>query len=111
MSVKSKENVQQYVDQVSQILSAIENLKEFMQTLPAPDENFQLANLDYESTLSVCRIHECIREAMKAADRVHRIPVNRYMQMVGRGKRVEHVPGPFEKPFTNPRSGMGLPKR
>lgn len=88
MSVKSKPHVKLYVADIADILGAIENLKEFVSSLPAP-ENDELPSLHYGHAASVSRIRELVGEAMKQADSFHGIPVAQYTQMVGRGKRLE----------------------
>ena len=68
MSVKRKETVDRYVNQVAEIQAAIENLKEFVGTLPAPNEHGHLENVDYGHTGSVGRMHELIKEVSQFAD-------------------------------------------
>lgn len=67
MSVKNTNSVTAYVANVAEILAAIENLKEFVESLPAPVDG-ELPNLHYGHVGSVAKIHELIGEASRYAD-------------------------------------------
>jgi hypothetical protein len=72
MSIKSQAHVNLYTAQVCELQGAIANLAEFVDTLPAPDENNELPSpFHYGHTGSVARLHELIAEAMKIADSFH----------------------------------------
>ena len=68
MSIKHKESVQRYVVCQAELVAAIENLNEFVQNLPAPDDNDTLPNLDYGHLGTLQEIHKTIAEAMRLAD-------------------------------------------
>ena len=67
MSVKNREFVERYVSDVQETLSALANLREFVESLPAP-ENGELWNLHYGHIGSVNEIKRLIGEAMVHAD-------------------------------------------
>ena len=71
MSVKHEETVQRYAAQHAQMIAMLENLQEFVSTMPAPDENGNIPNVDYGYTGSVGHIHELLKQANDAAYEMH----------------------------------------
>ena len=67
MSVKHEKTVQRYATQHAQMIAMLENLQEFVSTMPAPDENGDIPGVDYGYTGSVGRIHELLKEANDVA--------------------------------------------
>lgn len=65
MSVKHEETVQQYANHHSEMVAMLENLSEFVATMPAPDENMELhgQGIDYGYTGDVARIHSLLKQA------------------------------------------------
>ena len=68
MSIKHKESVQKYVVCQAELVAAIENLREFVEDLPAPDDDDTLPNLDYGHLGTLQEIRKIIAEAMRLAD-------------------------------------------
>ena len=68
MSIKHKEAVDTYVACHAELTAALENLMEFVQNMPAPDEDGVLRNLHYGhlGTIQQMRVH--LAEAMRMAD-------------------------------------------
>lgn len=68
MSIKHKEAVDTYIACHADLTAALENLTEFVQNMPAPDEDGVLANLHYGhlGTIQQMRVH--LAEAMRMAD-------------------------------------------
>jgi hypothetical protein len=65
--ISDKKTVDQYCRQHSELMAALEKLQEFVATMPAPDENGVLHNIDYGYTGSINRIHTLISEAIEHA--------------------------------------------
>jgi hypothetical protein len=63
MTVKDIATVERYAKQHSELLAMLENLMEFVATMPAPDENAEIQGVDYGYTGSVGHIHELIKQA------------------------------------------------
>jgi hypothetical protein len=68
MSVKNTSAVNQYTAMVCEIQSALANLSEWAESLPAPDDNNELANLHYGHLGTVEHIHGMLAQVSKAAD-------------------------------------------
>ena len=68
MSVKHLPTVNEYVRQHAAITMALENLQEFVNSMPAPDENGHLPSVDYGYTGSTTCLYELLTEAMRIAD-------------------------------------------
>ena len=68
MSVKDPATVNRYISHHVSITSALANLTEFVDSMPAPDANDHLPNIDYGYTGSTARIHELLAEASRIAD-------------------------------------------
>jgi hypothetical protein len=66
--ISDKKTIERYCRQHAELMAAIENLQEFVATMPAPDENGTLQNVDYGYTGSLDRIHTLVTEAMETAD-------------------------------------------
>lgn len=63
MSVKNKQHVNEYASCVGQMLSMLEDLQEFVESLPAPDDAGELPTLHYGHTGDVRRTCELIQRA------------------------------------------------
>lgn len=65
MSVKNIKTVEAYAKHYDEMIAMLENLQEFVATMPAPDENCELHeyNIDYKYTGDVARIHEHLKHA------------------------------------------------
>ena len=72
MSIKHQPTIDRYIRQHNELAVALENLAEFVESMPAPDEDGRLPNIDYCYTGSVTRIHELVCEAMRIADEMTR---------------------------------------
>ena len=68
MTIKHQKSVDSYVSQVMDLRAALENLAEFVASLPAPDDDNNIPGLNYGHLGDVCRIHELIGEAMEHAN-------------------------------------------
>jgi hypothetical protein len=68
MTVKNASFVGQYVRTRTELLAALENLQEFVENLPAPDESGFIPNLDYGHLGSLGHMHEVIGEVARTAD-------------------------------------------
>ena len=68
--IRDKKTVQRYVEHHSGLLAMIENLREFVETMPVPDENEEMPNVDYGYTGDVGRIFEALRSASDVADKI-----------------------------------------
>lgn len=68
MSIKHKESVDAYVACHADLVAGLENLAEFVQNLPAPDDDGVLPNLHYGHlcTLKQMRVH--LADAIHMAD-------------------------------------------
>jgi hypothetical protein len=63
MAVKNIATVERYAKQHAELLAMLENLMEFVATMPAPDENLEIQGVDYGYTGSVGHIHELVKQA------------------------------------------------
>jgi hypothetical protein len=70
MSVNDPTTVNRYISQHVSITAALANLTEFVDSMPAPDANDHLPNIDYGYTGSTARIYELLTEAMQIADQM-----------------------------------------
>ena len=68
MTIKNTQYVEKYARQVFEIMGALENLQEFIGSLPAPDECENIPGLDYGHLGSIDRIHTSVTVAMETAD-------------------------------------------
>ncbi len=68
MTIKDPATVKNYTQQVMELRGALENLKEFAETLPAPDDAGNIPGLDYGHMGSIGEIHRLIAEASLHAD-------------------------------------------
>ena len=69
MTVKDTATVERYASHHADMVAMLENLREFVATMPAPDENCELRGygVDYGYTGDVARIHAKLREASDIA--------------------------------------------
>ena len=63
MAVKDFSTVEAYAKQHSEMLAMLENLAEFIATMPAPDEDGIIRGVDYGYTGDVGRIHGLLKDA------------------------------------------------
>jgi hypothetical protein len=68
MAVADEKTVATYVRQFDQAFFMIENLREFVQTLPAPNENGVIPGVDYGFVNGIGKIHELLEQACEIAD-------------------------------------------
>ena len=68
MSIKERASVERYTESVVRMRNMLENLIEFVETLPAPDENDELQNLHYGHLSSVIGIVSLVETAVTIAD-------------------------------------------
>jgi hypothetical protein len=70
MSVKHKQTVAAYVANHADAIAALQNLLEFVESCPAPDENGELhgQGIDYGYTGSFYQLTQHLRDAAKIAD-------------------------------------------
>lgn len=67
MAVKDIATVERYVKQHSELLAMLDNLREFVVTMPAPDDNAEILGVDYGYTGSVGHIHDLLKQASDVA--------------------------------------------
>ena len=68
MTVKDQATVNRYISHHVSITAALANLTEFVDSMPVPDGNNHIQNIDYGYTGSTARIYELLSEAMQIAD-------------------------------------------
>ena len=68
MSVKDPATVARYARQHASLIEALATLTKCIESMPAPDENGQIQNVDYGYTGSVGRMHELIVQASVIAE-------------------------------------------
>lgn len=68
MSVKHAPTVQRYSRQRDQLVAMLENLREFVGTMPSPDDSQSIHGVDYGYTGDVGQIHELVKRASDVAD-------------------------------------------
>ena len=68
MSVKNQNSVRQYVKDVAEIRAALENIIEFVDTLPAPDDNNELPTLHYGHVGDIAGIRAAVGEVACRVD-------------------------------------------
>ena len=61
--IKNPASVHNYISMVTEIRNALDNLAEFVGTLPAPDDDMNIPGMDYAQLGDVARLHELIGEA------------------------------------------------
>lgn len=71
MSVKNKTAVNTYTAKVCEIQMALANLAEWAESLPAPDDNDEIANLHYGHMGTIDHIHDLLGQVSQAADGFH----------------------------------------
>ena len=67
MAIKDEATVERYAMQHAQMIAMIDNLKEFIDSMPAPNEHHEIANVNYGYTGDVARIHESLQAASDLA--------------------------------------------
>jgi hypothetical protein len=68
MSIRNPQTVSAYVQMQLELLAAIENLQEFIETLPAPDDRGHIWQLHYGHIGDIQRIHGKVSEACELMD-------------------------------------------
>ena len=68
MSVKDPATVARYAMQHADLIAALANLAELVESMPAPDSQGHIQNIDYGYTGSVGKMHELIFQACNIAD-------------------------------------------
>ena len=68
MSIKSQHHVHEYTSLQAETMSALENLLEFVQDIPAPDEDGSIHGIDYGHLGSLQQLHKLLGEASNIAD-------------------------------------------
>lgn len=68
MAVKDIRTVNTYAANHAKMLAAIENLREFIESMPAPDEDGNIPNVDYGYTGSAEEMAKHLAEACRIAD-------------------------------------------
>jgi hypothetical protein len=71
MSVKHASAVNEYTANVVEIRNALENLLEWVNSLPAPDDNNELHSLHYGHMGTIGHIHDLLGQVSQAADGFH----------------------------------------
>lgn len=66
MTIKNPSIVEKYAQQVMEIRGVIENLEEFVSSLPAPDENENIPGMDYGHLGTIDHVHTLLTEAFEA---------------------------------------------
>ena len=67
-AITTKQTVELYAAQVMEMRGMIENLSEFLDSLPAPDENEEVQGIDYAFLGSLCDMHSHLIAASETAD-------------------------------------------
>lgn len=62
-AIKDPASVHRYISMVTELRNALENLSEFVGTLPAPDDDMNIPGMNYGQLGDVTRLHELIGEA------------------------------------------------
>ncbi len=65
--VSDSATVELYARQYAQILAMLDNLREFVATMPAPNENAEIENVDYGYTGAVSLMHSLLKQANDVA--------------------------------------------
>jgi hypothetical protein len=68
MTIKDTKTVDNYCSQVMELRGLIENLSEFINTLPAPDEDHNIQGMNYCHAGSIGHIHSLLVAASEHAD-------------------------------------------
>jgi hypothetical protein len=63
MTVRHPASVERYAQQHAEMHAMLENLREFLATMPAPDENGDIHGIDYGYLGDVTRVHELLELA------------------------------------------------
>lgn len=65
--ITDEKTVQRYAKHHAQMIGMLENLSEFVATMPAPDENGNVPGIDYCYIGDVARIHGALKHASDIA--------------------------------------------
>lgn len=68
MTVKSQSHVHEYTSLQAETVSVLENLLEFVQGIPAPDDDGSIHGIDYGHLGSLQQLHKLLGEASQIAD-------------------------------------------
>ena len=69
MTIKDPATIANYVRHHSEMTAMLENLKEFVESMPSPDDNGKsIPNIDYGYTGDVYRIRQSLASALEVAD-------------------------------------------
>jgi hypothetical protein len=68
MTIKVQRHVDEYAMTVSEIRAALDNLREFVATLPAPNEDHEVPGVAGEQLSLLRRMHELLGDASEVAD-------------------------------------------
>jgi hypothetical protein len=68
MTIKCKTTVENYVQRHFEAICVLENLLEFVQSMPAPDECGHLRNVGYDYTGSFDKLVQHLSDASQIAD-------------------------------------------
>jgi hypothetical protein len=63
MAITNQKSVDQYIKMVCELRAALENLQEFVGTLPAPDDDHSIPGMNYAQLGDIARLHELVGEA------------------------------------------------
>jgi hypothetical protein len=63
MAITNPKSVDQYINMVCEIRAALENISEFIGTLPAPDDDHNIPGMNYAQLGDIARLHELVGEA------------------------------------------------
>lgn len=68
MSIKHASSVNNYTTKVAQIQNAISNIQEWLDSLPAKDDNHAIPNIDYGHLGTIEHIHNLLGQVSQATD-------------------------------------------
>jgi hypothetical protein len=63
MAITNPKSVDQYIKMVCELRAALENISEFVGTLPAPDDDHNIPGMNYAQLGDIARLHELVGEA------------------------------------------------
>ena len=69
MTVKNESTVKRYLRWHSEMAAMIDNLREFINSMPTPDDG-EIAGIDYGYIGSIGRMHELLKEFSEVADEI-----------------------------------------
>lgn len=68
MTIRTADHVANYAGLTISLTFALENLTDFVESLPAPDDNETVPNIDYGHLGKLIRLHEILAEAALLTD-------------------------------------------